>query len=106
MRRAFILLSGIVLSMPVLAEPPLGRLFYTPTERAAMEARKSAAGAQEVTLPYQGLVLQNTGAITVWQEDVPRVLPPETAKANLWRNVGGAREELLRGGRIVVHPGK
>ncbi|MDR0735875.1 MAG: hypothetical protein LBF51_03420 [Zoogloeaceae bacterium] len=102
-----LLLSGIVLSLPSRAEPPLGRLFYTPAERAAMEAQKDNGDAPEAAA-YQGLVVRGTGAITVWREgeDEARELPPQAEDANLWRNVGGARDELLRGGSIVAHPGK
>ena len=100
------LLSGLLLSLPVLAEPSLGRLFYTPEERAAMEVQKGRRDAPEATTPYQGLVLRGTGAMTVWQDGAARDLPPEADKAEAWQNVGGARNELLRGGHVVAHPGK
>ncbi|MDR2625503.1 MAG: hypothetical protein LBC37_04145 [Zoogloeaceae bacterium] len=113
MKNAFLLFFfGIAFCFPALAEPPLeptlGRLFYTPAERAAMEAQKmNGMDAPEAAMPYQGLVVrQNTGAITVWQEDEAQELPPQTDGAQIGRNVGGTQEELLRGGRIVTHPGK
>jgi hypothetical protein len=70
-RASILLLSGLALNLPVLAEPPLGRLFYTPAERAAMEAQKgNGVDAPEAAMPYQGLVVRrDTGAITVWQEE-------------------------------------
>ncbi|MDR1351415.1 MAG: hypothetical protein LBJ59_11710 [Zoogloeaceae bacterium] len=96
----------LIFSLPALAEPTLGRLFYTPAERAAMEARKSSRDAPEAAMPYQGLVLRGAGVVMVWQDDEAHTLPPDAGDAEMRRSVGGAQDELLRGGRIVVHPGK
>ena len=39
MKRAIWLL-GVLFCLPVFAEPALGRLFFTPTERAALDAAR------------------------------------------------------------------
>ncbi|MDR2366106.1 MAG: hypothetical protein LBD68_09720 [Zoogloeaceae bacterium] len=106
MKKILVLLPPLLFGSSVLAEPPLGRLFYTPTERAAIEARKGSRAAPDAAT-YQGLVMRGANAITVWQDDAARLPPPEADSAQTWRrHVGGARDDLLQGGRIVVHPGK
>jgi hypothetical protein len=105
MKKLFVLFAPIAL-LPLLAlAEPVGRLFYTPTERAGIEMEKHAA--PDAAMPYQGLVVRGAGRVIVWQNDQARVLPPEeAAPADIRGNVGGAQAELLRGGRIVAHPGK
>jgi hypothetical protein len=69
--------------------PPLGRLFFTPAERAALDAQRRAAARPAAappaaaasapvaprTLRVDGVVTRSGGPSTVWIDGVP--LPPE-----------------------------
>lgn len=71
-----LLLSGVSCSSAVFAAEPLGRLFFTPAQRAALEAGKKISapraarapaaprGPREVTL--NGVVTRSDGESTVW----------------------------------------
>jgi hypothetical protein len=103
MNRRFCLLLCAVVARNVFAAQPLGRLFYTPAERARMETTQDTPEVPEPAR-YDGMVESNTGRRTVWVDGQPHQLPvtekPEPG------TIGGAPDELLRGGRIVTHPGK
>ncbi|MES2350349.1 MAG: hypothetical protein V4641_22490 [Pseudomonadota bacterium] len=51
MMRALALLLALAAAAPLHAEPVMGRLFSTPAERAALEARRSAAAGGVVPAP-------------------------------------------------------
>ncbi|MDR3054609.1 MAG: hypothetical protein LBU53_04315 [Zoogloeaceae bacterium] len=100
MNRRLCLFMCSLVAPGVYAEPPaLGRLFYTPAERAQMEE----AQPESVTAThYQGMVESSDGRRTVWinGQAQSEATPPEQ------QTIGGGQDELLRGGRIVVHPQK
>lgn len=72
MRRAWGLLLCLFLALPGLAragENELGRLFYTPQQRAGLERRRehSAPSApREQTIRLDGIVLRSDRRSTVW----------------------------------------
>jgi hypothetical protein len=100
MNRRRCLLLCTLAAPSICAAQPLGRLFYTPAERAQME--KTQPESTEITR-YQGMVESSAGRRTVWVEGQPQ--PTETNPPDQ-KSVGGAQDELLRGGHIVVHPEK
>jgi hypothetical protein len=103
--RRFCLLFCLVscaAAQDIFAAQPLGRLFYTPEERARMEKTQDTPKTAEATPRYDGVVESSAGRRTVWVDGQPR----ETPETPDFQSVGGAPEELLRGGRIVAHPEK
>ncbi|MBT0962681.1 hypothetical protein [Denitromonas iodatirespirans] len=78
------------------AEAPLGRLFFTPEERAALDRNESPTEAR--TLPRVDGIVQRKGApATVWIDGQPRRdVPAGTRRARVvgpdgqpvWRTVG------------------
>lgn len=75
----FLLLFGLI--SPACAALLSGRLFYTPAQRAQIEAgRNRAAPAPSDTSSardtvYNGYVLRSDGSATVWVNGQPRRLP-------------------------------
>ena len=76
----FLLLFGLV--SPAHAASLSGRLFYTPAQRAQIEAGRNRGtpapaadtpGAQDTT--YNGYVLRSDGSATLWINGQPRRLP-------------------------------
>ncbi|TVT77727.1 MAG: hypothetical protein FHP92_03730 [Denitromonas halophila] len=78
------------------ADTPLGRLFFTPAERSAMD-RHEIPAAQTPPPQVNGIVRRNDGRATVWvngeaRQDVPasgqqaRVIDPRGVP--VWRKVG------------------
>ena len=74
MRRACVLVLGLLIFLPVKAQD-LGRLFFTPEQRAALDARRKArvpdkpAAAPLVLSPttrLDGYVRRSDGRSTVW----------------------------------------
>lgn len=73
MMRAFVLLIGIFMAGNCLAQD-LGRLFFTPEQRAAMDARRkarvpdkpAAAAVASPTTRLDGYVRRSRGPSTVW----------------------------------------
>ncbi len=87
------LAAGLLLAaLPVRAEE-LGRLFFTPERRAALERQRllEAPGAPKgktATRSVQGIVLRSGGGTTTWRDGVPQY---EEAAA------GPRRVEMARG---------
>jgi hypothetical protein len=85
------------------AQTPIGRLFYTPEARAYLEGEKTSR-ADTKSLParrYQGVLRRHRGPATVWLDDRFK----ENAPLPNWP-VGEreATRDLLRGGKLTVHP--
>lgn len=96
LRRCVALL--LVLGCHAYATEATGRLFYTPAERAQLDAAKAAPEHAPPT--YQGIVRRSQGPATVWIDGAPQDgRPPEN------RPTGHpASDPLLKGGHITVHP--
>lgn len=65
---------GLAASMPANSEQ-LGRLFFTPEQRAQMEQDKPAntgSGASHRVLTVNGIVQKHGGARTVWVNGLPQ----------------------------------
>ncbi len=102
----FVLLAA---ALPAKGEA-LGRLFFTPAERAALD-RQRLLGAQEVqaeqaaTLSINGIVRSSGGTTTVWINGIPQDGNSlRTGKsgnpANGWNKKG------LGNGLILINPGR
>lgn len=84
------------------AEAGLGRLFFTPQQRAALDLRRLSTNTpQEMDAPanINGLVRRSSGKQTTWVNGAPQETPP----LGLNTPPGGSSEDLLEGGRIVIH---
>jgi len=90
--------------------PVLGRLFYTPEERLALEKRASAyRGDPGDTVSLTGVLRRADGKTTVWVNGAPTEADHPAAAlkvgATLDRLSGEVRD-VLRGGSIAVHPAR
>lgn len=97
-RRASLLLIAIGLlgSTSAMAEPTLGRLFFTPEARAALD-RNDTPAQQRPAQRIDGIVRRNNGPATVWIDGQPqRNVPTRTQQAQIvgpdgartWQKVG------------------
>src|SRR4051812_23746051 len=84
--RPLVLLLGLVAAHAAWAAQPIGRLFFTPAERAALDASRvqkpvpqAAAAQQEAaaarppsqTITYSGIVRRSDGKSTLWLNNKP-----------------------------------
>lgn len=110
MRHARVLLAACALlaALPAAAqEAPLGRLFFTPEQRAALDARRKARvpdkpAAVPVESPVtriDGAVRRSGGRSTVFVNG--EAVPEGTAAAG-----GGEGASLSRGGRVRLGAGE
>jgi len=62
-------------SAPVFAQPALGRLFFTPAERAALDRAPAdaQASAEPTSRTLNGIVRRSDGQGTVWIDGKPQV---------------------------------
>ena len=97
-RRASLLLIAVSLlgSSGATAEPALGRLFFTPEARAALD-RNDTPAQPRPTQRVDGIVRRNHGPATVWIDGQPqRNVPARTGQAQVvgpdgvrsWQRVG------------------
>lgn len=111
-----VLASLLSMGGAAYAETQLGRLFYTPAERRALDQREVAGaqtdeGTTRPTMTLNGRIIRSDGKTVMWtngslaEDDV---LLPATRNASV--KVGqsielttGEAHDLLRGGSLVVH---
>jgi hypothetical protein len=122
------LLALLSRALPASAAEELGRLFFTPQQRQALDRRRAAniqesLVVQESTLTLQGKVSRSSGRTTTWingvpQHDSQRGTDPARAaiqagenEAEITLNVGQTRDLVrgetrdgLAGGRIKLNP--
>ncbi|MCB1960021.1 MAG: hypothetical protein KDE68_05795 [Rhodocyclaceae bacterium] len=72
-RRALLGLVLILTSVGAQAQAPLGRLFFTPQERADLDRGKTAATSDDTAPPptLDGIVRRSDGRATVWINGQP-----------------------------------
>jgi len=103
--RTPLLLILLALPAPRLAADELGRLFFTPQERAMLDAQRHREGGLAVggdTLTINGLVTRSSGKNTVWLNGVPSQGNPSTADIAITGHQGSAvRVQLPRSGQHV-----
>jgi hypothetical protein len=74
MKAPLLLFFCLAASAPSLADNGLGRLFYTPQERALMNSQRDKNAGMLTggeTLSVNGLVVRSSGKSTVWLNGVP-----------------------------------
>lgn len=114
MRAAALLALALAASLPARAAEPLGRLFFTPEQRAALDARRKARvpdkpGAATLTSPVtrvDGYVKRSHGPSTVWMNgeslgegaaDAPRIEPGRAGDVSVSVGENGRRVRLKPG---------
>lgn len=114
MRIAAILL--VALTGNALAQPaPLGRLFFTPEQRAALERQRQrsqypALADDGTPLTLNGQVVRSSGHNTTWINGTPLEERDARALASVPLRPGetasgpgrGERSDLLNGGQIII----
>jgi hypothetical protein len=107
MRRATLLVAGLLL-LPCAQAQEVGRLFFTPEQRAALDARRRArvpdkpAATPIVASPttrLDGYVRRSQGPSTVWVNGitVDEAAPGRDARVSVPVGDGGARVRLKPG---------
>jgi hypothetical protein len=108
---ALALLAG--LAMPAAAqEEALGRLFFTPQQRAAFDRERLLGGSQrsaalegESSYVFNGEVRRSSGRNTRWfngeAQEVGGPRPP-VAPGDTWHPATGERESVLGEGQTVI----
>lgn len=113
MKRLVVLLLGLLLSTCVHSQQPLGRLFFTAEQRAALDARRRA-GVPDQNVPLatspttrlDGYVRRSGGKSTVWVNGLPI---PESAPDAPRIGPGEARVAVPVGerrARVGLKPGE
>ncbi|MBI1942484.1 MAG: hypothetical protein HYS35_02365 [Betaproteobacteria bacterium] len=113
--------GAILLAAPVASAQELGRLFFTPEQRAALDARRKArvpdkpAAVPQVEQPQtrvDGVVRRSAGRSTVWvngqaipegaQPDSPQVRPQGSGPGRVSIPVGESQQRIdLRVGETL-----
>lgn len=107
MKRSLCLLAAVFLAVPAQAQE-IGRLFFTPQQRAALDARRKArvpdrpAAAPVVTSPttrVDGYVRRSGGPSTVWVNgaQAEEAAPGADARVAVPLGDGGPRVRLKPG---------
>lgn len=129
--RLVVLAAGLPMAAAAAGEP-LGRLFFTPQERARLEQQRRTgtpadAAARSASVRIGGVVARSGGRDTVWLNGTPvdaaghdrpvelrpnspatvvlRVEPGRTARLKVGESIdlpGGDKHDGLGGGRVVV----
>jgi hypothetical protein len=113
-------LLGVIALLPASGQAEeLGRLFFSPAERAALDARRNADAvigepADAAPIRVDGYVLRAGGGATVWVGGVPRAagevpIRLRASERSTAVRVGatvdpfsGAQRDLLPGGSLAV----
>lgn len=107
---------GLLISQPAPAqEPSLGRLFFTPQQRAALDRQRQLnhgfqANDQpgENSLTINGEIRRSNGRRTRWINGNPEwdaATPAPAPVGDTFYPGTGERDDLLRGGSIRIKPG-
>jgi len=113
----FLLLLACTLAAPALQAQELGRLFFTPDQRAALDARRKARvpdrpNAPTVVSPttrLDGYVKRNEGPSTVWVNGDPLLeTSPEAPRIGANRRDDGRVSVPVgeSGARVGLRPGE
>ncbi len=91
-------------------EAPLGRLFFTPQQRATLDRQRLQGSAasfdQSASYTLNGEVRRSSGKNTRWVNGEAQNInnAPRGIIGNTYHPSTGEQESLLGGGRIVVQP--
>ncbi len=111
-RRILPLLLALVALPAWPQSEPLGRLFFTPQQRAALDRERLLGFSQrpsgldgESSYTYNGEVRRSSGKNTRWingETQTAASRPPGVAVGDTYHPATGERDSLLRGGNIVI----
>lgn len=116
-RPLLILLLALIAHGAAWAQPePLGRLFLTPQQRAALDRQRLLNPGfrpdmmeSNVSQTLNGEVRRSNGRTTRWINGEARwndtTPPPRVPVGDTFHPATGERESLLGEGRIIVRPG-
>jgi len=113
MRPALLFALLCLLACPGAADETVGRLFFTPGERAALDRQRQAASTSPATgsdaaLTLDGEILTRAGHRIRWINgkinDHDRPGQPVLPVGDSYHPATGKRESLLGVGRIVISP--
>jgi len=95
-------------------EAPLGRLFFTPQQRATLDRQRlyappSRAGLdRESSYTINGEVRRSSGRVTRWingEAEAGATSPTPVAVGDTYHPASGERQDLLRGGQLLIRRG-
>lgn len=113
MKSAFLFALLCLLAHPGAADETLGRLFFTPDERSALDRQRLAASASSATgsgaaVTLDGEIRTHAGRRIRWINgeisDIDRPGLPPLPVGDSYQPATGKRESLLGDGRIVISP--
>lgn len=109
------LLTAFLIALALPAWPqsePLGRLFFTPQQRAALDRERLLGVSQrpstldgDASYTFNGEVHRSSGNNTRWINGAPHTAAsrsPDVAPGETYHPATGERESLLGDGRIVI----
>ena len=113
-----IALVALAASAPTIAQERLGRLFFTPEERTAMDrgraisatTTRNTVDTSPKEMSIDGRITRSDGSTTTWIDGEPRFGSSKTAPgkdARVGETVdlkSGQRRDHLQGGRIEIKP--
>lgn len=78
-----VVLSALLPAPGILAAEPLGRLFFTPEQRATLESlglapAAAAAPTASDSITVNGIIQRSGGPATVWINGVPQTVPAKS----------------------------
>ncbi|TXF12862.1 hypothetical protein [Pelomicrobium methylotrophicum] len=76
--RPVLLLLLLAFALGARAADPLGRLFFTPEQREALERKRPQAAPPTTGITVNGLVQRSDGKATVWINGTAHPAPPST----------------------------
>ena len=90
-------------------DEPLGRLFFTPQQRATLDHQRLQGNTrsfdQEASYTLNGEVRRSSGKNTRWVNGEAQTGPtPRGVIGDTYHPSTGEREKLLGSGRIIVRP--
>ena len=107
------LLAALLLLCSLPAQPqeaPLGRLFFTPQQRATLDRQRlqgpTASFDQAASYTLNGEVRRSSGKNTRWVNGEAQTVnnAPRGIIGDTYHPATGEQQSLLGGGRIVVQP--
>ena len=111
MKRLLPLLALLALSEPIPAQEPPGRLFFTPEQRQALDARRRSRLPDRPSAPVvspstrlDGYVQRNNGKSTVWVNG--EALPESATEAPRIGSSGRVTVNVESGARTSLRPGE
>ena len=113
MRRLSVLFLILTAALPAWPQSdPLGRLFFTPQQRAALDRERLLGLSQrpntldgDASYTFDGEVRRSSGKNTRWINGVPHTTAtrkPEVAAGDTYHPATGERDSLLGDGKIVI----